>query len=180
MRNFRKHQKVESGVCGTSASMKKRKVVFAELPQTSKWRKRPLQNFCKRQKGENGLCRTSANAKMEKTALAELLQASKRRKWRLQNFCKRQKGENGFCRTSASAKKEKMAFAELLQAPKRRKWPLQNFCKHFQKRFGPRVASVKSLCRFYAYIELTLRVRGVQSWHFSASFAWTENRWFNR
>ena len=54
---------------------------------------------------------------------------------------------------------EKMAFAELLQTSKRRKRPLQNFCKHFQKRFGPRVASVKSLCRFYAYIELTLRVK---------------------
>ena len=139
-----------------------------------------MQNFCKRQKGENGPCRTSANVKKEKTAFAELLQASKRRKWPLQNFCKRQKGENRPCRTSASVKKEKMAFAGLLQTSKRRKRPLQDFCKHFQKRFGSRVASVKGLCRFYAYIELTLRVRGVQSWHFSASFAWTENRWFNR
>jgi len=32
LRNFRKHEKGESGVCGTSASMKKEKVVFAELP----------------------------------------------------------------------------------------------------------------------------------------------------
>ena len=31
-----------------------------------------------------------------------------------------------------------------------------------------------------AYIELTLRVRSMQSWDFSAFFAWTENRWFNR
>ena len=180
MQHFCKPQKVHRGPCGTSASMKKEKVVFAELPQASKSRKWCLRNFRKHEKEESGVCGTSANVKMEKTALAELLQAPKRRKWPLQNFCKRQKGENGLCRTSANVKMEKMAFAGLLQAPKRRKWPLQNFCKHFQKRFGPRVASVKSLCRFYAYIELTLRVRSVQSWHFSASFAWTENRWFNR
>ena len=101
--------------------------VFAELLQTSKWRKRPLQDFCKRQKGENGLCRTSANVKMEETALAELLQTSKWRKWLLQNFCKRQNGENGPCRTSASVKKEKMAFAELLQAFPKAFWPSRSF-----------------------------------------------------
>ena len=103
MRNFRKHQKVESGVCGTSASMKKRKVVFAELPQTSKWRKRPLQNFCKRQKGENGVCRTSASVKKEKMAFAELLQAPKRRKWSLQNFRKRFQKRFGYRVTSVEA-----------------------------------------------------------------------------
>ena len=144
MQNFCKRQKGENGLCRTSASAKKEKMAFAGLLQAPKRRKWPLQNFCKRQKGENGPCRTSANVKMEKTTLAELLQASKRRKWLLQDFCKRQNGENGFCRTSASVKKEKMAFAELLQAPKRRKWSLQDFCKHFQKRFGPRVASVEA------------------------------------
>ena len=56
-------------------------------------------------------------------------------------------------------KKRKVVFAELPQASKSRKWRLRNFRKRFQKRFGPRVASVKSLCRFYAYIELTLRVK---------------------
>ena len=75
----------------------------------------------------------------------------------MQNFCKRQKGENGLCRTSANAKKEKMAFAELLQTSKWRKWPLQNFCKHFQKRFGPRVASVEAslliLCLYQTHIK---------------------------
>ena len=74
----------------------------------------------------------------------------------MQDFCKRQKGENGLCRTPASAKKEKTALAELLQTPKRRKWSLQNFRKRFQKRFGPRVASVEALCWLYAYLELTL------------------------
>ena len=143
MRNFRKHQKVESGVCGTSASMKKRKVVFAELLQTSKWRKRPLQNFCKRQKGENGLCRTSANVKMEETAFAGLLQTSKWRKRPLQNFCKRQKGENGLCRTSVSVKKEKMAFAELLQA----------FPETFWLSRGFRKGSLLILCLYRTHIK---------------------------
>ena len=129
MRNFRKHEKGESGVCGTSASMKKEKVVFAELPQASKSRKWRLRNFRKHEKVESGVCGTSASVKKEKTALAELLQTPKRRKWPLQDFCKRQKGENGLCRTSASVKKEKMAFAGLLQTSKWRKRPLQNFCK---------------------------------------------------
>ena len=123
MQNFCKRQNGGNGLCRTSASAKKEKMAFAELLQTSKWRKRPLQNFCKRRKGENGLCRTSANVKMEETAFAELLQAPKRRKWLLQNFCKRQNGGNGLCRTSASAKKEKMAFAGLLQAFPKAFWP---------------------------------------------------------
>ena len=147
------------GLCRNAASVKKEKMALAELLQTPKRRKWPLQNFCKRQKGENGLCRASASAKKEKMAFAELLQASKRRKWPLQNFCKRQNGENDPCRTSANVKMEKTALAGLLQTSKWRKWPLQDFCKRFQKRFGPRVASVKSLCRFYAYIELTLKVK---------------------
>jgi len=117
---------------------------FAAFLQTPKSSSRPLRNFRKHEKEESGVCGTSASMKKRKVAFAGLLQASKRRKWPLQNFCKRQKGENGLCRTSANAKKEKMAFAELLQAPKRRKWSLQDFCKHFQKRFGPRVASVEA------------------------------------
>ena len=152
-----KRQKGENGPCRTSANAKKEKMAFAELLQASKRRKWSLQNFCKRQNGENDPCRTSASAKKKKMAFAELLQASKRRKWLLQDFCKRQNGENGFCRTSASVKKEKMAFAELLQAPKRRKWSLQDFCKHFQKRFGPRVASVEAslliLCLYRTHIK---------------------------
>jgi len=133
------------------------KMAFAELLQAPKRRKWLLQNFCKRQNGGNGLCRTSASAKKKKMAFAELLQAPKRRKWPLQDFCKRQKGENDFCRTSANVKKEKMAFAGLLQAPKRRKWTLQDLCKRFQKRFGPRVASVEAslliLCLYRTHIK---------------------------
>ena len=103
LRNFRKHEKEESGVCGTSANVKMEKTALAELLQTSKWRKRPLQNFCKRQNGGNGPCRTSANVKMEKMAFAELLQAPKRRKWPLQNFCKRFQKRFGYRVASVEA-----------------------------------------------------------------------------
>ena len=76
MRNFRKHEKGENGVCGTSASIKKEK---------------------------NGVCGTSASVPKGKMAFAELPQASKRRKWRLRNFRKHQKVESGVCGTSAKA-----------------------------------------------------------------------------
>ena len=36
LRDFRKHQNGENGSCGTPASMKKGKMVFAELPQRPK------------------------------------------------------------------------------------------------------------------------------------------------
>ena len=88
LRNFRKHQKVESGVCGTSASMKKRKVVFAELPQASKSRKWCLRNFRKHQKVESGVCGTSANVKMEETAFAGTLQAFPETFWLSRGFRK--------------------------------------------------------------------------------------------
>ena len=127
MQNFCKRQKGENGFCRTSASVKKEKMAFAGLLQTSKWRKRPLQNFCKRQKGENGPCRTSASAKKEKMAFAELLQAPKRRKRPLQNCCKRPNGENGLCRTSANAQTEKMVLAELPQAFPETFWPSRGF-----------------------------------------------------
>jgi len=47
LRNFRKHQNGENGVCGTSASIKMEKMALAELPQASKWGKWPLRNFRK-------------------------------------------------------------------------------------------------------------------------------------
>jgi len=61
LRNFRKHQNGENGVCGTSASIKMEKMALAELPQASKWGKWPLRNFRKHQNGENGPCGTSAS-----------------------------------------------------------------------------------------------------------------------
>ena len=61
LRNFRKHQNGENGVCGTSASIKMEKMAFAELLQASKWRKWPLRDSRKHQNGGNGPCGTSAS-----------------------------------------------------------------------------------------------------------------------
>ena len=88
LRNFRKHEKEESGVCGTSASMKKEKVVFAELPQASKSRKWCLRNFRKHQKVESGVCGTSASMKKRKVVFAELPQAFPETFWPSRGFRK--------------------------------------------------------------------------------------------
>ena len=48
LRNFRKRQNGGNGPCGTSASVKMEEMAFAELPQVSKWKKRPLRKFRKR------------------------------------------------------------------------------------------------------------------------------------
>ena len=77
LRNFRKHQNGENGVCGTSASIKMGKMALAELPQASKWRKWPLRDFRKHQNGENGPCGVPANAKKFFEALAGLPQTPK-------------------------------------------------------------------------------------------------------
>ena len=118
LRNFRKHQNGENGVCGTSASIKMEKMAFAELPQASKWRKWPLRDSHKHRNGENGSCGTSASVKMGKMALAELPQASKWGKWCLRNFRKHQNGENGPCGVPANAKKFPERLAGLPQTPK--------------------------------------------------------------
>ncbi len=105
LRNFRKHQNGENGVCGTSASIKMEEMALAGLPQASKWGKWPLRDFRKRQNGENGPCGTSASIKMEKMALAGLPQASKWRKWPLRSSRKHQKVFRGTCGVPANAKK---------------------------------------------------------------------------
>ena len=74
LRNFRKHQNGENGVCGTSASIKMEEMALAEFPQASKWGKWRLRNFRKHQNGGNGSCGTSASLKMGKMALAGLPQ----------------------------------------------------------------------------------------------------------
>ena len=75
LRNFRKHQNGENGLCGTSASIKMEEMALAELPQASKWGKWPLRNFRKRQKVLRGTCGTSANTKKFLERLAGLSQA---------------------------------------------------------------------------------------------------------
>ena len=75
LRNFRKHQNGENGLCGTSASIKMEEMALAELPQASKWGKWPLRNFRKRQKVLRGTCGTPANTKKFLERLAGLSQA---------------------------------------------------------------------------------------------------------
>ena len=103
LRNFRKRQNGESGVCGTSASIQKEKVAFAELPQASKWRKWPLRNFRKRPKGENGVCGTSASVKKFSVGLAGLPQTPKSFSRHLRSSRKRQKVFRGTCGVPANA-----------------------------------------------------------------------------
>ena len=75
LRDFRKHPKGESGVCGTSASVQKEKIAFAELPQASKWRKWPLRDSRRHQKVLRSPCGTPANTKKFLERLAGLPQA---------------------------------------------------------------------------------------------------------
>jgi len=76
------------GVCGTSASVTKSFLAFAELPQVSQrtfWR---LRNFRKCLEELFGVCGTSASVAENFLAFAELPQASRRTFWRLRNFRK--------------------------------------------------------------------------------------------
>ena len=117
--------------CRTSAKSKMGKSVLAEVLQTPKWGKAPLQKSCKRQNGEKRPCRSPANTKMRKSVLAEVLQTPKwgkaslqefckhqnEEKALLQKFCKRQNGKKRSCRSPANAKMGKSTFAETLQSP---------------------------------------------------------------
>ena len=103
LRNFRKRQNGENGLCGTSASVKMEKMAFAGLPQASKWRKWHLRNFRKHQNGENGVCGTSASIKMEKMALAEFPQTPKSFPRDLRDSRKHQKVFRGTCGVPANA-----------------------------------------------------------------------------
>ena len=69
LRNFRKHEKEESGVCGTSASVKMEEMALAELPQTPKSFSRDLRDSRKRQTVFRGPCGTPANTKKFSEAL---------------------------------------------------------------------------------------------------------------
>ena len=103
LRNFRKHQNGENGVCGTSASIKMEEMALAGLPQASKWGKWPLRNFRKHQNGENGPCGTSASIKMEKMALAEFPQTPKSFPRHLRGSRTRQKVFRDTCGGPANA-----------------------------------------------------------------------------
>ena len=75
LRNFRKHQNGENGLCGTSASIKMEEMALAELPQASKWGKWPLRDSRRHQKVLRSPCGTPANTKKFLERLAGLPQA---------------------------------------------------------------------------------------------------------
>ena len=75
LRNFRKHQNGENGLCGTSASIKMEEMALAELPQTPKSFPRDLRDSRKHQKVFRSPCGTPANTKKFLERLAGLPQA---------------------------------------------------------------------------------------------------------
>ena len=96
------------------------------------------------------VCSNAARAPKNFLAFAGMLQVPRRIFWRLQECCKCPEEFFGVCRNAANASKNFSAFATLLQVPRKTFWRLQHCCKHFQKRFGPRVASVETCCWIYA------------------------------
>ena len=115
LRNFRKRLGELFGVCGTSASVSKNFLVFAELPQVSRrtfWR---LRNFRKRLEELFGVCGTSASVTKNFLVFAELPQVSRRTFWRLRNFRKRFGELFGVCGTSASISKGTLAVTTCCQ-----------------------------------------------------------------
>ena len=130
------------GVCGSPASLAGNALAFAGTPASL---------------GGNTL------------AFAGVPQVSRKTFWRLRESRKSLEKLFGVCGSSASDKKCFSAFAEVPQATKSTFQHLRKFRKqqkmlfgicgssagHFQKRFDPRVASVETLCRLYAFVELT-------------------------
>ena len=133
-------------------------LVFAGVPQASRktfWRLRESRKSCGKY---FGVCGSPASLTENFLAFATLLQVSRKTFWRLQHCCKSHEKLSGICNTVASLTKNFLVFATLLQVSRKTFWRLQRCCKHFQKRFDPRVASVETLCRLYAFVELTFSI----------------------
>ena len=118
------------------ANTKIEKCVLAELLQTPKWEKAPLQKFCKGQNGEKRPCRSPANTKMRKSVLAGVLQTPKWGKALLQKRCKAQKLLRSVCGSPASLSRNFLAFAGAPQVSRKTFWRLRDSRKHLQSR-GP-------------------------------------------
>ena len=131
LRESRKSLEKLFGVCGSSASLSRNFLVFAGVPQVSRETFWCLREFRKRQKVLFSICGSSASNKKCFSAFAEVPQATKSTFQHLRKFRKQQKMLFGICGSSAG---------------------------HFQKRFDPRVASVETLCRLYAFVELTFSI----------------------
>ena len=131
LREFRKSLEKLFGVCGSPASLSRNFLAFAGVPQVSRETFWCLREFRKSLEKLFGVCGSPASLSRNFLAFAELPQATKSAFQHLRKFRKRQKVLFGICGSSAG---------------------------HFQKRFDPRVASVETLCRLYAFVELTFSI----------------------
>ena len=153
------------------ANAKMGKSVLAEVLQTPKWGKAPLQKFCKHQNEEKRPCRSPANTKMRKSVLAEVLQTPKWRKASLQESYKRQNGEKRPYRSPANAKMGKSTFAETLQSPETSSKCLRESRKCLGKLFGA-CGSPASLSRnflAFAGVPQALTLIQYEEWECSLS-----------
>ena len=105
-------------------------------------------------------CAACANASANAAGLAQPAQTLRQMPRDLRSLRKRLGKCRGTCATCANASANTSRLARLAQTPKQmpgdlREYPqtpksssrhLQQCCRHFQKRFGPRVASVEVLC----------------------------------
>ena len=103
------------------------KGVLAEVLQTPKWGKAPLQECCKCFEKLSGVCRNAANTPRNLLV---------------------------FCRNAASASKNFLAFAGTLQVPRKTFWPLQECCKCFEKLSGVCRDAASASKNFLAFAEV--------------------------
>ena len=116
---------------GTPASLSRNFLVFAGVPQVSRETFWCLRESRKSLEKLFGVCGSSASLSRNFLVFAGVPQATKSAFQHLRKFRKQQKILFSICGTSAG---------------------------YFQKRFDPRVASVETLCRLYAFVELTFSI----------------------
>ena len=116
--------------CRSPANTKMRKSALAEVLQTPKWEKAPLQESCKRQNEEKRPCRSTANAKMGKSAFAETLQSPETSSKCLRESRKFPEKLFGVCGSPASLSRNFLAFAGAPQVPRKTFWRLRESRKH--------------------------------------------------
>ena len=138
----------------------------------SKRRQSPLREFRWIRGVCLDVCRNAASTTKNFLVFAATLQVPRKTFWRLQECCKCHEKLFGVCNTVASLTKNFLVFATPLQVPRKTFWRLRESRKsleklfsicgssaeHFQKHFDPRVASVETLCRLYAFVEHTFSI----------------------
>ena len=133
------------------------------------WR---LQQCCKSHEKLFGVCNTVASLTKNFLAFAGVPQVPRKTFWRLREPRKSLEKLFGVCGSPASASENFLAFAGAPQVPRKTFWRLRESRKqqkvlfsicgssagYFQKRFDPRVASVETVCRLFAFVELTFSI----------------------